>query len=249
MDAAGSQTPWHRWFDHVGASSLDGGRGIVGLAKGKGRFGRSATAAREIVWKTKSVRGSVMLKCVSIGRFVLLSLVTVCLVSPGCNKTSPIPEGVKVVGNLTLDGVEIVEAKIVFVPQTLKDDLRRDLPMAFGVTDENGNFELTLADGTREIQPTEYRVVISKIDPESNRKPILSDLKKQFPELIPDDIDASYLSAAMNEVIPPQFNEHSELLVKVESELSINTVKLHLESVDSELIEDLPLISTPNSNQ
>ena len=136
------------------------------------------------------------------------------------------------VGEVSLDHEPVANAKLVFIPRTVQDGQQNVLPMAFGQTDEQGKFVLTLADGTREITPGDYRVIISQRESNQTPRPGMLDLKTRFPGLVPESLNGKSIADTSSDKIPPQFNRNSELQVKIEAELSINTVRLDLKSID-----------------
>ncbi len=171
------------------------------------------------------------------------AIVLVVLVSfSGCGNEAPqTPDSVEVVGEVKLDDELIADAKIVFIPRSLMDRQQHETRLAYGTTNEKGRFELKLADGSSEIRPGEYRVILSKHQQKSSRPPLLADLKTQFPGLVPNEGIANQFAGYLpDEVFPPRFNQNTELVVKIDAELTVNTIKFDLRSIDLLLDESQP---------
>lgn len=82
----------------------------------------------------------------------------------GCSSKTGLTEnaGSTVAGQVTLDGNPVAEAKIVLIPRTLMNAKNEIIPLAYGLTDKSGNYQLRLADGTEQIPWGTWRVIISK---------------------------------------------------------------------------------------
>jgi hypothetical protein len=132
----------------------------------------------------------------------------------GCGRSNL----VKVQGTVTLDGKPLSWATVTFNP---KEGNGRP---ASGLSDENGNFQLTTSSTNDGAAPGEYKVTVtkeepgeaapkhfsdtatmdamfSKKDPESRRK--LADARRKAPALIPR-MYADPTRTPFKEVVPPQ---------------------------------------------
>lgn len=93
----------------------------------------------------------------------LLILLLMVISVPGCigNKA---PVFVDVSGTITSYGEPLEGAAVMFVPEQSRDLQLRMTPIAFGVTDENGHYQLSLANGSSGAVVGKHRVFVSKLD-------------------------------------------------------------------------------------
>ena len=168
---------------------------------------------------------------------VLLLLSLVCAV--GCYPDWPDHAGTAVVrGKVTLDGLPLGDANVVFVPVGLHTNGTKLMPIAYGKTDAGGDFSLAYSDGTKELLAGRYNVIISKMESGDEGTNDLA------PGLIPDSMRQLEVFSAQGEQVPLIYNRNSELKYVITSSPSIVRPLLELTSVDPS-IKDLPLIDLP----
>ncbi|MDB4371291.1 DUF4198 domain-containing protein, partial [Mariniblastus sp.] len=81
--------------------------------------------------------------------FNKVKLISTCLLAlwlvaiPGCQNSVPaVTSTANVSGTVTLDGEPVSGAAIVFIPANLRDDNNEILNLAYGVTNQDGFFQL-----------------------------------------------------------------------------------------------------------
>ena len=147
-----------------------------------------------------------------------ISFAFTAIVVVGCGSpNTPAVVAPTVSGEITLDGESLANAKVVFVPQKLMDRHREVIPLAYGLTDENGKFELTLSDGSTGIHEGDYRVIISKrVEKSDGQRLRLSDIVEEFESLVPDGFTMFRNQVLRDELLPERYNENTILIFKVE---------------------------------
>ena len=147
----------------------------------------------------------------------------------GCDQPQPaFIVAPQICGRITFDGEPLKDAKVVFVPQKLMSEMREIIPLAYGITDSGGNFEMKSSAGTTNIQPGEYRVIISKRMDPGQEKARLSDLVDEFENLVPNDLAMFRSKIVRNEKLPARYNEDTILTFRVESDAKIVTANFDL---------------------
>lgn len=165
---------------------------------------------------------------------------------PGCRSDwNGMLDSARVHGEITLDGKPVEQARIVFIPVTLRNDSGVLMPLAFGLSDATGKFELKYSDGNDKLLAGQYTVIVSK----ANRS---ADEPQQAPNwdpaLLPEH--ARNLTAFSNpdELFPAIYNRESILVQEIRPSPDIVRPKLELTSTDPLLIATPPKSPvTPNS--
>ncbi len=162
-------------------------------------------------------------------KMIYLSLLFAAVFVTGCDAPqTALTVAPQVRGRITLEGEPLANAKVVFVPQKLMSELREVNPLAYGLTDEEGSFELNLSGGSVNIGKGDYRVIISKrIDPgQENLR--LADLADEFGNLVPDDFAMFRDKIVRDELLPVRYNKNTILTFKVNTESEIVTANFNL---------------------
>lgn len=120
----------------------------------------------------------------------------------GCQNSPPaVTSTANVSGTVTLDGEPVSGAAIVFIPVNLRDDNNKILNLAYGVTNQDGFFQLAYSDNNPDIIGTNYNVLITK-----------SNSATPWPlALLPESIAKFSTFNESEELIPENYNVHSEL--------------------------------------
>lgn len=164
----------------------------------------------------------------------LLAAAMLCLLLGGCGTWSG-DSVVKVIGEVTLDGKLLTDAKVVFVPMRFRDDDGLIIPLAFGKTDAMGVFELKSGD-QKGVLPGRYRVLILQSDALEDGLSLEDTIPNEASQ---SDVAATELANLLNEpkmslttdeTIPAKYNLHSELECVVDLSSGIDHPKFHLTS-------------------
>lgn len=165
---------------------------------------------------------------------VMLSTVLVA----GCYPDWPEHAGkAEVHGRVTLDGAPVGGAKVVFMPFQYFSSSGKVMPLAFGLTNAEGEFELQYADKTKELTAGNYNVIISKA-----KKPDGDSVPVDFSGLASELVPPAFLNSPLcgdTEVIPAIYNRESTLTYTIEASPKVVRAKFELSSVD-------PLIKSAN---
>ena len=163
----------------------------------------------------------------------MLMILITCLFC-GCYPDWPEQPTTAVVhGTILLDGAPVNEAQVVFVPENVRSLGDEIMPLAYGTTDADGKFELTYADGTKELFPGIYMVMVSKIKSALNAT---EDSGRPWPvKLLPDSVARMTVFSEQGETIPSIYNRESTLTYEVIASPRISRPKFELSSVDPEL--------------
>jgi hypothetical protein len=154
----------------------------------------------------------------------------------GCNPQWPVTAATaRVQGEVTLDGIPIEGAKVVFLPVELRSPTREIMPMAYGLTDAKGKFEMKYSNGSKELMAGKYSVIISKSTSQPTKNE--SDVKKWETDLLPDDVGQFANFKNSDERFPSIYNRDSILVFEVQSSTEINQPKFKLSSIDP-LLQD-----------
>ena len=168
-----------------------------------------------------------------------LATVMLCLLLGGCGPWIGDPV-VDVIGQVTLDGKELTDAKVVFIPIRFRNEDGIINPLAFGKTDGTGRFELYSGD-QKGVLLGKYRVLIFQMDAleadplqaetiigasvgsDSAKQDVAArELAKLFNEPV--------VSPTAGETLPAKYNSHSELEYVIDFPVGIVYPKFHLTS-------------------
>ncbi|MFK7768773.1 MAG: hypothetical protein AB8B55_16245 [Mariniblastus sp.] len=165
-----------------------------------------------------------------------LLLIGALMIVPGCYPDWPEHAGnAEVHGEVTLDGKPVHNAKVVFIPLQLKSSTGRLMPLAFGITNAEGEFELQYSDKSKEMIAGTYNVVISKIksaDGTDGNATSAGQGSAAWPE---EFFPRGFSSTPMHgfkEEIPSNYNRQSTLNYTIEASPGIIRPKFELSSVD-----------------
>lgn len=129
---------------------------------------------------------------VAVG-LLLLSFVAL----PGCGK----PSLVSVKGNVKFKNKPVAHCKVVFFPNVSQFDPDRH-GMGFGVTDENGNFEIQHPQGEKGIWPGSYKVsFVLWVDSKG--------------KVMPADVKPSEVPGGVKNLFPPEYEAPSTTPIEV----------------------------------
>lgn len=143
------------------------------------------------------------------------------------------PSTAMVHGVVLLDDSPLSQAKIVFLPLSLRSNDDELMPIAYGMTDTDGKFELAYSNGTRELAAGTYTVMISKVKQDTDGDG--NSLEPWREELLPDSVAGLSAFKEQGELIPSIYNRDSTLTYEVQASPSIIRPKFELSSVDPEL--------------
>ncbi len=166
------------------------------------------------------------------------TLILATALSLGCIPESPLPPGTSIVkGTVLLDGSPLDHAKIVFLPANLRNSDETILPLAYGITDAAGEFELAYSDGTKKLHAGRYAVIISKVNLDKNAEDNRIEPWQMF--LLSEPLaDLSGFNES-GELIPANYNRDSTLICDVQASYSVFRPRFELSSMDTTLAEDL----------
>ena len=140
----------------------------------------------------------------------------------GCRETRPGPVFRNdLAGTVMLDEQPLAGARVLLIP--LDPDLGVNWKMSFGLTDDQGKFELKTRDGKRGAWSGRHLVVISKPLPRMD--------DAAFMEFVPE------FATPIDEV-PEMYNRHSELEVDIPPDGEVQALNFNLSSIDP-LLRDL----------
>ena len=165
---------------------------------------------------------------------LLLAFLAFWLVATaGCQNSNPTATSTaNVTGTITLDGEPVPAAAIVFIPVNLRNDNNEVLNLAYGVTNEDGFFQLTYSDSSSDIIAAKYNILITKSNSTNeNEKPT-----SPWPlALLPESIAKFSAFNESEELIPENYNIHSNLYFEF-SGLEANVEKnFELSTIDPSL--------------
>ena len=144
-------------------------------------------------------------------------------------------------GTVLLDGSPVDQAKIVFVPDSLRSADEDVMELAYGTTDADGKFELAYSDGTKDLLAGTYTVIISKFN--SNRDEQGDKSQPWSQSLLPESMAGLFSFQEPDEIIPPIYNRDSTLKFSLNGSSSIARPKFELTSLETNLDQEL----TPDS--
>ena len=201
------------------------------MAQGKRGFGRSFASTVQTIGRLAGLGRTLVLDRLRV--FCCAALV---LLACGCEPDFVgAPSFTDVQGRVLLDGQPVESAKVIFIP--LAADIAPESDgMGYGITDAQGNFSLTRANGESGICRGIHRVFISKrVEGEGNVSSVqVVDLEPAELDSIlmqPEEVD-NMLRQPTNEVIPTIYNIHSQLEFEVDSTLGLVRANFDLSSVD-----------------
>ncbi len=159
----------------------------------------------------------------------VLAIAMLCLLTVGCGPWIGDPV-VEVIGEVTLDGKVLKDAKVVFVPKQYRNDDGLINPLAFGKTDGTGRFELRSGE-QKGVLLGRYRVLIFKTDSSDSasddfQQDDAAELAAQVAELLNEP---SMPNVPVG-TVPAKYNYHSELEYVVELPVGIIYPKFDLTS-------------------
>ncbi|MEM7455795.1 MAG: carboxypeptidase-like regulatory domain-containing protein [Planctomycetota bacterium] len=175
-----------------------------------------------------------------------LAFLILSLTFTGCSSemfSSPVPPPMATVtGKVTLDGVPVANANVVFIPVSFLSQDGHKQYLSYGVTDDDGNFELIKANGTPGATPGWNRVMISSLGPEGRQQNIQNIL---------DGLMDTPSAAAMegvarqfgfegqppDERIPAMYNKRSMLTFEIPHDQESAEAVFELTTVDPLLLQ------------
>ena len=175
----------------------------------------------------------------------ILATAMLCLLLGGCGPWIGDPV-VEVIGEVTLDRKVLTDAKVVFVPMRFRNDDGLINPLAFGITDGTGRFELKSGD-QKGVLLGRYRVLIfqtSALDHGPSLGETIAGASGQTngaKQVIAakQNVVASELAGLLNEpempkttreTLPAKYNFHSELEYVIDLPVGIVYPKFDLTS-------------------
>lgn len=177
-----------------------------------------------------------MLRHLKNEKIILAWLLTVFLVATtGCdNSASTGLSTAKVNGTVTLDGIPVEGAAIVFIPVNLRNDENQILKLAYADTDSKGYFELAYSDNSPDIIGTKYNILITKY--KSNSSDNHQPLAAPWPlALLPESIAKFSTFNESKELIPENYNVNSELFFEFSSSSENVRKNFKLSTIDPAL--------------
>jgi hypothetical protein len=131
------------------------------------------------------------LMCPLPNRLLLIAVAAIGLLPSGCGK----PPMVSVKGVVTYNGKPLKGCEVGLFPAVENFDPNKH-GYGFGITDENGNFEIQHPNGEKGIYPGEYRVTfVAWVDSKGN--PIPPDAKpSEYPGGVKNLLPSKYESLA-----------------------------------------------------
>lgn len=171
-------------------------------------------------------------KLKSISAWLLAFAVALVMIT-GCENSAPASTSTaKVSGTITLDGQPVANAAIVFIPVNLKDNDNKVLNLAYGVTNQKGNFQLTYSDKSPDIIGAKYNILITKSNSAGSNRAAAN----PWPiALLPDSIAKFSTFNASDELIPENYNLHSELFFEFSGSKETIEKNLNLSTMDPSL--------------
>lgn len=162
-----------------------------------------------------------------------LALAVVLVAITGCENSAPTSTSTaKVSGTITLDGQTVAGAAVVFIPVNLKDNHNKELNLAYGVTNQNGNFQLTYSDKIPDIIGAKYNILITKSNSAGNKRTAAS----PWPiALLPNSIAKFSTFNESDELIPENYNLHSELFFEFSGSKETIEKNFNLSTIDPSL--------------
>jgi len=174
---------------------------------------------------------------VRFGNAQILACLTLSLLmaaNAGCNSDSREQAGTaKVHGEITLDGLPVDQAKVIFLPVDLRSRTGKLMPLAFGLTNSDGKFELKYSDGVDELIAGKYTVIISKA--KENQTKAENDARSWDTNLLPGDVGQFENFKNPDDLFPTIYNRDSILVYDVKASATIDHAKFELSSIDPAL--------------
>ncbi len=93
-------------------------------------------------------------------RYMIIAVWILCCL--GCSKSTE-PNYVNVSGVVTVYGEPLADAKVMFVPIQLGAQGRAAIPISFGMTDEEGRYDLSRPGGVSGAVSGWHQVLVSKV--------------------------------------------------------------------------------------
>jgi len=151
----------------------------------------------------------------------------------GCQNSVPTGASTaSVSGTITLDGEPIGGAAVVFIPVNLRDNDSEVLNLAYGVTNQKGYYELAYSDNNPDIVATKYNILITRSNSGGNSGTATT----PWPlALLPDSIAKFSTFNESAELIPENYNLHSELFFEFSGSKEAVEKNLDLSTIDPSL--------------
>ncbi|MDA7859387.1 hypothetical protein N9B54_02885 [Mariniblastus sp.] len=151
----------------------------------------------------------------------------------GCENSAPSDTNTATVsGTVTLDGEPVDGAAVVFIPVNLRDNDNEVLNLAYGVTNQKGNFQLTYSDNSPDIIGAKYNILITKSNSANDNQTAAT----PWPlALLPDSIAKFSTFNESDELIPENYNVNSELFFEFSGSQETVDKKLNLSTIDPSL--------------
>lgn len=146
----------------------------------------------------------------------------------GCSTDWPEETGTAVVeGTVVLDGSPVDRGYVVLIPENLQTPNDEIMPMAYGLTDATGNFELAYSDGNRQLLAGKYSVIISKSTLET------ADVEPAWSTaLLPESVANLKSFNKGGELIPAIYNVNSTLVIEIKPSQETLRQEFELSSKD-----------------
>lgn len=151
----------------------------------------------------------------------------------GCQNSDPTGASTaNISGTITLDGEPIGGAAVVFIPVNLRDIDSEVLNLAYGVTNQKGYYKLAYSDNSPDIIGTKYNILITK----SNSGGDSGTAATPWPlALLPDSIAKFSTFNESTELIPENYNLHSELFFEFSGSKESVEKNFDLSTIDPSL--------------
>lgn len=151
----------------------------------------------------------------------------------GCQNSDPTGASTaNVSGTITLDGEPIGGAAVVFIPVNLRNNNNEVLNLAYGLTNQKGHYKLAYSDNSPDIIGTKYTILITK----SNSGGDSGAAATPWPlALLPDSIAKFSNFNESAELIPENYNLHSELFFEFSGSKESVEKNFNLSTIDPSL--------------
>ena len=162
---------------------------------------------------------------------IQLTLFLAAILFCGCaTKTPEQSPTATVKGIVLLDELPVDEAKVVFVPASLRNADEDIMQLAYGITDVDGSFELAYSDGTTELLAGTYTVLISRNVPGRGGQDGTNEPWRK--SLLPDSMADLMTFEEPEKTIPPIYNRDSKLTFELKGSSSVVRPKFELTSLE-----------------
>ena len=156
---------------------------------------------------------------------VLFLLATFSLLLTGCQKRYvDQPELVEIHGTILLDDQPVANTKVVFVPDG--NYIGSKWSLAYGVTNQDGEFQMKLRNGSQGVYSGWHRIYLSHIE--------RNEVTEGELDLSPSGLDVGDTDG---EAYPFFYNQESELRFEAKKGRGILRPKFELSTIDPVLLE------------